>query len=313
MLRVGAVIVFPTGIRTKLISAAQSVVDDVCQKQLGRMKRPPRIEVDFVASLIENGASELTNAWQSILSPHIRVSVAGVFCHQSPMVRISDTPTYAVPTQRCELADLLILHSHINPAGKEYWRAVFMQTKVVAGLRTFAPDEPQFWLYDKWPQFSILPPRFDPRARDFNADSRSGQYGLLSNGRWLVAPPANPLSAASTGVLSLAEFLVAMLYDMDPAQTGRTSRFGRQVYQSSQYDWSPTVWELLQTTALKALRHKGKTHGLYAGDMSRMGGHILRLFTDQSRSAFPPDLPAKADSGDDGGVNVLVIQTGRSE
>jgi hypothetical protein len=219
-----------------LISAAQSVVDDVCQKQLGHMMRPPRIEIDFVASLIENGAGELTNAWQLILGPDIKVSVAGVFCHQSPMVRISSTPPYPVPTTRCELADLLILHSHINRAGKEYWRGVLMQTKVVAGSRAIAPDEPQFWLYDKWPRFSISSPGLDPRERDFNGDTRSGQYGLLSNGRWLVAAPSNPLNAASTSVLSFADFLVGMLYDMDPAQPGRTSQFGRQIYQASQYD-----------------------------------------------------------------------------
>jgi hypothetical protein len=188
-----------------------------------------------------------------------------------------------------------------------------MQTKVVSGACAIAPDEPQFCLYHQWPQFSILSPGFNPRARDFNGDLRSGQYGLLSKSGWLVLPPSKPLSTASTDVLSLAEFLVAMLYDMDPAQSGRRSRFGRQVYQSSHYDWSPTVWELLQTTALRALRHKGKKHGLYVGDMSRMGGHILRLFTDQSGSAFPPGAVAKPDSGDDGGVNLLVIQTEQIE
>jgi hypothetical protein len=300
-------------IQTALISAAQSVVDDVCQKQLGRMKRAPRIEIDFVASLIENGADQITHAWQPIFGRHIKVCVAGVFCHQSPMVRISATPPYPVPTIRCELADLLILHSHINPAGKEYWRGVFMQTKVVAASGVTTPEEPQFWLYDQWPVFSVLSPGFDRRPRDFNADPRSGQYGLLSNGRWLVQPPSNPLSATSTGTMSLAEFLVAVLYDMDPAQPGRTSQFGRQVYQSSQYDWSPTVWDLLRQTALRALRHKGKKHGLYAGDMSRMGGQVLHLFTDQSGSAFPPELAGMRESGDDGGVNVLVIQTSQSE
>lgn len=296
---------------TPLISAAQSVVDDVCQKQLGRMTRPPRIEIDYVASLIENGAGAITNAWRPILGRHIKVSVAGVFCHQSPMVRISETQPYWVPTTRCELADLLILHSHINSTGKEYWRAVFMQTKVVTGSRAITPDEPQFWLYDKWPRFTVLSPGFSGKTRDFHADTRSGQYGLLSNGRWLVAPPSNPLRPASLSALSLAEFLVAMLYDMDPAQPGRQSRFGRQVYQTSQHDWSPTVWELLRTTALRALRHKGKKQGLYVGDMSRMGGQVLHLFTTQSGTAFPPETIAG--SGDDGGVNVLVIQTDQSE
>ncbi len=305
-------VIFPTHIRLDLIVAAQTVVDDVCQNQLGHMKRPPKIEVDFVASLIENGADAINNAWQPIFGRKIKVCVAGVFCHQSPKVTISDNPPYPVPTTSCELADLLILHSHINSAGKEYWRAVLMQTKIVTGSGAIKPDEPQFWLYNRWPHFSISSPKFDRRARDFNADQRSGRYGLLSNSGWLVLPPAKPLSAVSASTQSLAEFLVAMLYDMNPHQPGRTSQYGRQVYQSSQYDWSPTVWDLLRLTAFRALRHKGKQHGLYVGDMSRMGGRVLQLFTAQSGSALPPDSPVAVKPDDDGGVNVLVIQTDQS-
>jgi hypothetical protein len=272
------------------------------------------MEIDFVASLIENGADRITKAWQTIFKRDIKVCVAGVFCHQSPMVRITDPQPYPVPTTRCELADLLILHSHINADGKEYWRAVLMQTKVVAGAAATTPDEPQFWLYDRWPRFAIMSPGFDPRVRDFYVDTRSGRYGLLSNSGWLVSRPANPLRASSPDVLSLANFLVEMLYDMDPAQSGRISESGRQVYRSSKYDWSPTIWDLLRLTAVRALRHKGKKRGLYAGDMSRMGGQVLQLFMGLAGFVSPPDLPTidKPDD-DDGGINVLVIQTSQSE
>jgi hypothetical protein len=308
-----SVIVFPIQIRPALISAAQSVVDDICQKQLGLMKRAPRMEIDYVASLIESGADDLTKKWRPIFGANIKVRVAGIFCHQSPMVLISGSPPYLVPTQKCELADLLILHSHITPAGKEFWRAVLMQTKIDKGSGVIKPDEPQFWLYDKWPDFSIRSRGFDPRDRDFNADPRSGRYGILSNGRWLVMPPFNPLRTTALGVLSLADFLVAMLYDMNPAQPGRTSEFGRQVYRSSRYDWSQTVRDLLRLTAVRALRHKGKKHGLYAGDMSRMGGEVLQLFTSPFGSGTPPDETFLPATGGDDGISVLVIQTNQSE
>jgi len=241
------------------------------------MTRPPRLEIDFVASLIENGADSITKIWQPFLGPNIKVCIAGVFCHQSPMVRIADPPPYPVPTTRCELADLLILHSHLNAASKEYWRAVLMQTKVAGRSLASTPDEPQFWLYEQWPRFSVVSPGFDPRVRDFSLDTRSGRYGIVSNGGWFVSRPVNPLRASSPDVLSLANFLVEMLYDMDPAQPGRVSESGRQVYWASKYDWSPTIWDLLRLTAARALRHKGKRRGLYAGDMSRMGGKVLQL------------------------------------
>lgn len=104
-----------------------------------------------------------------------------------------------------------------------------------------------------------------------------------------------------------------MLYDMDPAQPGRVSESGRQVYRSSKYDWSLTIWDLLRLTAATALRHKGKQRGLYAGDMSRMGGEVLHLFMAQAGFTAPPDLPTAAKPDDDGGVNVLVIQTIQKE
>lgn len=277
------------------------------------MQHAPRIEIDFVASLIENGASAITTAWQSIFGKNFKVCMAGVFCHQSPMVRISDPPPYPVPKQRCELADLLILHSHINTNGKEFWRAVLMQTKVGTGSGAMKPDEPQFWLYDKWPGFAISSPGFDQRVRDFKADPRSGRYGLVSDVGWLVLPPVNPLRANSPGVLNLADFLVAMLYDMNPAQPGRTSDFGRQVYRSSQFDWSLTVRDLLEQTAFRALRHKGKIHGLYAGDMSRMGGRVLQLFAGAPGAGSPPVHAGIKASVDDGGVSVLVIQTRQND
>jgi hypothetical protein len=154
-------------------------VQRVCRQQLGAMRRPPAAEIDFVASLVENGARLLEEGWQPILAKDgVIVRVAGVFCHQSPMINIEGTPPRRMPTFRCELADLLVLHSHSRSDGKMFWRGVLMQTKSDPG-RPIAPGEPQLWLYESWPNFVITAPGFDRRKRDFGQDQRSGRYALV--------------------------------------------------------------------------------------------------------------------------------------
>lgn len=297
---------FPLDLKSQLIRDTQAVIDQICQKQLGNMRHPPRIEIDFVSSFVENGASLIQAALQRSLSAHrIIVTTAGIFCHQSPMVEIKNTPPYRVPTQRCELADLLILHSHVRADGKMFWRGVLLQAKLNKGKSSRA-DEPQLWLYRDWPQFVIGSPGFDRRQRNFDGDPRSGQFALVSNGGWFVLPPAASLPGGSAPGLPFSEFLVEMLYDMDPAQQDRTSTHGRQVYNNSQRDWSPTIWELVRTTAARALSHKGKKRGLYHADLSRLGGNVLQLI--QGDGDGEARIGALGPGGDEG-ISVLIIAT----
>ena len=233
-----------------------------------------------------------------------------MFCHQSPMVRFESPPPYPVPKMRCELADLLVLHSHVVPSGKEYWRGVLMQAKVCKSSPVKA-DEPQLCLYDRWPRFSIEAPGFNAHLRDFNSDKRSGVYALVSNAGWHVSPPSKSLSVSAPWVYDLGTFLVEMLYDMDPGQPNRTSTFGRQVYRCSQFDWSPTIWELLRNTAIKPLRHKGKTHGNYNRDLSRLGGGFLQMLDGGYGGTSSPAREAVFEG--DGGVSILVIRNGPSD
>jgi hypothetical protein len=278
------------------------------------MRRPPSVEIDFVSSLVVNGAGLLEAEWRRILATDgILVRVAGVFCHQSPMVDIIGKPPHPVPTLRCELADLLVVHSHSRSDGKVYWRGVLMQAKSHSS-RTVVPEEPQLWLYQNWPTFVITAPGFDQRKRDFSMDQRSGVYALVSNRGWRVLLRAtNPLVAHSTGSHDLSEYLVNMLYDTDPAQLGRTSAHGRRIYQNSKKDWSPTIWELMKVTATKALRHKGKMHGLYPRDLSRLGGGVLQIMEDvaNQRSLAPPGYGGVEgeEEGDGEGISILFIAT----
>src|SRR5689334_10508292 len=143
----------PLGCEAELIRSANDVISSVCRKQMGAMLRPPASEVDFIASLIENGVDMLDREWKSILAPlGLDVSVTGVFCHQSPKVTIQQNPAKSMPTLSCELADLLLLHSHQTASDRIFWRGTLIQMKIDAG-RAVIPDEPQFWLYDEWPSF----------------------------------------------------------------------------------------------------------------------------------------------------------------
>jgi hypothetical protein len=255
------------------------------------MLRRPASEVDFIASLIENGIDMLDREWKAVLGPlGVDVSVAGVFCHQSPKVEIKKSPPRSMPTLACELADLLVLHSHQIAAQKIFWRGTLIQMKLYSG-RPLPPDEPQFWLYDDWPKFSITAPGFDEQARDFGGDRRSGQYGLVSNSEWKIMAPSNPLTVHSYLSVDFGSFLVRMLYDMDPAQPRRSSKHGRQVYHSSSKDWSSTVWEIVDVTGEMALRHMGKKKGLYSAPLrTRLGGEVLTFLTPQQKfiSIRPP-------------------------
>ncbi len=187
-----------------------------------------------------------------------------------------------------------------------------MQAKSHSG-QTVVPDEPQLWLYQDWPNFVITAPGFDRRERDFGLDQRSGLYALVSNKGWRVLlRPTNPLVGHSTGSLDLSEFLVDMLFDMDPAQPGRMSAHGRQIYQNSKRDWSPTIWELMKVTATRALRHKGKKRGLYGRDLSRLGGGVLQMMRDvaiQHSVAPPPYGGVEGEEGGGEGISILVIET----
>jgi hypothetical protein len=190
-----------------------------------------------------------------------------------------------------------------------------MQAKSYSG-QNVVPDEPQLWLYQDWPNFVIAAPGFNRRKRDFGPDHRSGLYALVSNKGWRVLPASNPLAGDSMGSLDLGEFLVNMLYDVDPAQPDRMSVHGRQVYQNSKKDWSPTIWELIEVTAIRALRHKGKKGGLYDRDLSRLGGGVLQMMLNVAiqRSVAPPEYGGvEGEEGEGDGISILVIETGSAD
>jgi hypothetical protein len=300
--------------RSKLITDAQSVFADLCSLKLGRMQHPPRDEVDYLSSLIENGVTMLNAAWEPVLNrAGVAITTRGVFCHQSPMVTITDHAPAKMPTLRCELGDLLIVQSHKRNSRKTYWRAVLVQLKKDAGGKQ-AAQNPQFWLYDAWPHFRIHAPGFDKQRRNFDRDTRSGRYGLVSNTSWMFCPPAQPLDPSSSSNIDAATFLVEMMYSVDPAQLGRSTDCGRRVFtrpdESNGLNWSQTVWELLNITGANQFTYKR----LYDRPLSRVAMYVSSAPNELSSTGSPFDpIPSRSIDERPARFAVLYIDTDSSE
>lgn len=319
---------FPTAPRKELLTSATNIITDICSQKMGMMRHRPQREVDFVASLIENDIPLLTKEWSKILSKHnIRFSAAGIFCHQRPMVRIQSG---IYNENRCELVDILFIHSHKRSDQRVFRRAALMQVK--RHLKNFQKNEMvQYSLYHMWPNFEIETPGFMRGVRDFAGDQRSGVYGLVDQRSWTVAAPSIPVLPLP-GAFSLAEFLVGVLYDSDPRQKGRKSKFGRQFYVTSQFDWSKTIRELITNAVESTFRHTGKIYGNYRQPMPRASSaEYLRFILAQDWLQFtsfgvtpamgdfdddtggrlePPDLLTEPDER--GGLSVLSLATDAS-
>lgn len=293
---------FPTDARDSLLTSATSIVNDICSKKMGSMLHSPKREIDFVASLIENGLPLLTKEWSSILFKHnIHISSAGVFCHQRPIVSIYQGPQ---KDKRCELADILFVHSHKRGGGRIFRRAALMQVKR-APLGSLSKNElVQYELYHSWPRFQINTRGFNKAPRDFARDQRSGVYGIVDNSDWVVATPSEP-KFQMPGAFSLASFLLGMLYDTDPKQKHRKSTFGRQLYETSRFDWSQTIRELINNSNNSTFRHTGRLYGNYSRPMARASSPDLLslvLATDwlQSASRVLDQIPGDLDRRRDG-------------
>lgn len=287
-------------------------------------------EPDYIAGLVLEGTRDLAAAWAPLLAPY-QVSLTGVFCHQSPMVRFNN--------MGCELGDLLWVHEHTDAAGTTSRNALLLQAKKTSDLPHPVPaqDAIQFELYEQWP-------RFEYRHRPLAPDSRQvtpmlahsgAQYLVISEdaGRqfWppaVVCSVTDPLNAWHSLGGALAMFLAG--------GTGR-SFVDRAAAQGTD-DWDAVVWDLLRTSAHKVFNRR---RARYVNEprqvvayLASLDGLLLstgvpsRLLSaamgDEYAGALgevepfdglepyevnPPVPPEERMDDDDGGVSVLIFET----
>ena len=287
------------------------------------MKHAPTIETDFTGSFVKYGVPELHNQLTSSLAIYnVKVHTLAVYIHQSPMVKIDDPRPIGrkMNTERCELGDILFVQSHRRNRWKTYWRAVLWQLKMDTGSLQTAVD-PQFWLYDLWPSFHVYRGALNSDPRSFLnssvCDQRGGQFALVSNNSWKICPPVSPLGPALPGVVDAGQYLIEMMYSVDPMQPGRNYLFGRRVFTrpepASPLSWSQTVWDILNITGAKEFNARN----LFNNPQSRLSllnFEPLNILSSYNLASDPPIPPSRLPFEDGGrGLYVVHIQTDASD
>ena len=209
----------PSHLIPSLARAADAAINGVLKTGATHAgQSTPTGEVGFVAAMVIGGVHALANAWTPILNPAgYSVKIAGVLCHQTPMVDFVDA---AGAPQRCELADLLVVVDDLTGSPPAPRHALLVQAKMAAvgggQMLTGTQDLVQLELLSRWPRF-VLPPTFSPRSRDFSTCRHPGvvldcgRYGLIDPQpapAWRQQPPAR---STPRGVLELCSLLAQML------------------------------------------------------------------------------------------------------
>ncbi len=301
-------------------------------------------EPDFVASLVKLGVQEIKQILDQIFQGSgVQITTTGVFCHQSPMVKFH----HGFRFFRCELGDLLIVHTHKDQAQCIQRNALLLQAKMTAPAanshKISASEKPQLVLYQHWPTFSYDGGHFHEQRRSVTPTQRpsGAQYLLIDSDQQfsmrVPLPNRHPMAislAARQLYLnhSFGDVLVDfLLMSRDRCRTGR--RFSGKAGAAG---WSKVVWDLMTNGLKKGFTRKRTGHlptpgGRHAGDqvmafMSSgftaesivseiLGTQINRLRHSMNNDgSIPPELLIDLDIPDpESGVSIIVIETDESE
>lgn len=199
-------------------------------------------EPDFIATLVTKSIPELANAWGRILEQFkISLSIAAVYCHQTPTVDIKQKPNP-------ELGDLLIVHIHHPAKGKTRRQAVLLQAKMAkkTSVKIDKADMHQLKLYSEWPAFTYIRGK---KGKQRNVRPKGphngGRYLLISNGGlFSSSPPAHFLTAKAKKVLVYDDTLASEITKMLIMERGRN--FQSRSTSIKKDNWSTVVWDILE-------------------------------------------------------------------
>ena len=298
-------------------------------------------EPDFVAGLVLVTAPVLYDALRAVFRQHrIRVSLASVFCHQTPHVTFP-----GMTNGSCELGDLLIVHVHATPAGAVTRNALLYQAKRTSQQPYAIPssEEDQLRLYTEWPTFEYV------RSGPLTGQQRRVCPGLPHLGAQYLLIDDRPPSDSRSGLAGAPNTYpvgscMADQYLHDHADLASELlaflllRSGRPFLDRSHLEmdgWSEIVWDLLATSLRKALTRKRSGRASaprYAGaplhvldscsfaqatnqEAQQTVTHLLGPSGSRLLYSAPGDPPPSDDwpgdelPGPGGGVAVILVET----
>lgn len=298
-------------------------------------------EPDFVAGLVLESTPLIYTALRNILAPQgIAVSIASVFCHQTPQV------THSLATKSCELGDLLFVHIHTELGGNVRRNALLYQAKTSSKQPYKVPksEEHQLALYMYWPKFSYKSPRaLAGTKRDVNpkVPHTGAQYMLIDD-----RPASDPQSGLSCfpGTYPIGScmadkylydhnYLAQELFDLLRLRSGKA--FNGKTPAPPTDGWSQTVWDLIDVGLKKAFNRKnsGRTSSprtaggpLYLTDGAYFAATTARAATSTvlevlghgaAASFFEPPSdgpprdgpPMEENLRPDAGISIILIET----
>ena len=193
-------------------------------------------EPDYVAKLVTILPGVIKHTLLSLL-PARQISVCSAFIHQKPLAKFLNPPFLGMKNP--ELGDLLVVCREFRASGNVY-NALLLQAKCTDDVfKTHIPDDHQFILYSRWPEFEYV------RAGHLNGVRRSvspktitqgAQYLLIDKknpSAMFTATVDKPLEGTSCFPLTLASVLA---FDR-----------GRTIQRNLPRDmWSNVIWDLLK-------------------------------------------------------------------
>jgi len=298
-------------------------------------------EPDFVAGLVLESTPLIYDSLKAILAPHkIDVSVASVFCHQTPKV------THPLASKSCELGDVLFVHIHTQLSGNVRRNALLYQAKKSSKQPYKVPKSEghQLALYTDWPQFTYKSPRTlagTKRNVTPNVPHTGAQYMLIDDrppsdlqSGLLCFPGTYPIGSCMAGeYLHDHNPLAEEIFDFFRLRSGKA--FEGQKPNPPTDGWSQMIWDLIDVGLNKAFNRKnsGRTSSprrgggpFYLADGACFTGAtrpaatstVLQVLGSRKAAALfapsgdsPPgdDLPTDDDVSPDGGVSIILIET----
>ena len=237
--------------------AARSMTE-ACERCCKRGHRPH--EPDFVASLFAIGTGLLENRWRPLLGQcGVQIHIGAVFCHQSPLVEFWSPGGL----DRCELGDLMYVHSHCRPTGEWSRTALLYQAKVSREQPLRVGAGPQLDLYTKWPTFEYVRsgPDLNGKGRSVtpSCQSAGAQYLLIDDRAQASTAPPGP-GAYPMGSCIADEYLCphadlgSALVRLLGFATGRPFDSLAETERRGDQGWSRVVWDLIIAAARKCFR-----------------------------------------------------------
>lgn len=297
-------------------------------------------EPDFVAGIVLESTPILYQAISSIFGQYgLSVSLASVFCHQTPKVVFP-----GMNKSSCEIGDLLLVHIHTPRTGYPTRNALLYQAKMSSSqpYRVGSGEKDQLELYTEWPAFKYVnSPPLTGQTRDVIPKMKhtGAQYMLIDdrppndpNSGLLGLPGTYPIgSCMADDHLRDHNHFADEFFDFLILRSGR----GFSAQSSATDGWSQIVWDLLDVGFQKAFnrrrsgrvnqpRHAGATREDLDGcscfqrtteatsstlAMLLGGDRSYALFADNGGE--PPGERFRNENGEEpeSGVSIILIET----